>query len=59
MHEKRNEQRTYDEVLADAVRVLIEAARRAIAWTDADGVEHREQRRAVSRQVRRTEGRVA
>jgi hypothetical protein len=43
MHETRNKQRTYDEVLADAVRVLTEAAGRAIAWTDADGVEHSEQ----------------
>ena len=37
MHEKRNEQRTYDEVLADAVRVLTEAARRVITWTDRGG----------------------
>jgi hypothetical protein len=43
MQEIRNEQRTYNEVLADAVRVLTDATRRAVAWTDADGVEHREQ----------------
>jgi hypothetical protein len=43
MHEKRNEQRTYDEVLADAVRVLTEAARRVITWTDRDGRARHEQ----------------
>jgi hypothetical protein len=34
------EQRPYDQVLADAVRVLTEAARRTISWTDGDGREH-------------------
>jgi hypothetical protein len=36
-------QRTYEAVLADAVRVLTEAARRTITWADRDGVEHRDQ----------------
>lgn len=35
-------QRSYDAVLADAVRVLTEAARREITWTDPDGRRHRE-----------------
>jgi hypothetical protein len=43
MHEKTNEQRTYDEVLADAVRVLTEAARRVITWADRDGRARHEQ----------------
>jgi hypothetical protein len=43
MHEKRNEQRTYDEVLADAVRVLTEAARRVITRIDRDGRARHEQ----------------
>jgi hypothetical protein len=43
MHERRNEQRTYDEVLADAVRVLTEAACRVITWTDRDGRARHEQ----------------
>jgi hypothetical protein len=36
-------QRSYDAVLADAVRILTEAARRNITWTDRDGIEHRDQ----------------
>jgi hypothetical protein len=36
-------QRTYDAVLADAIRVLTEAARRTITWTDRDGREHLDQ----------------
>jgi hypothetical protein len=36
-------QRTYDAVLADAVRVLTEAARRTITWTDRDDREHIDQ----------------
>src|SRR5215472_6076705 len=43
MHQKRNEQRTYDEVLSDAVRVLTEAARRVITLTDRDGRARHEQ----------------
>jgi hypothetical protein len=43
MHKKRNEQRTYDEVLADAVRVFTEAARRVITLTDRDGRARHEQ----------------
>lgn len=42
MNEKANEQRSYDQVLADAVRVLTEAARRSVTRTDHDGSEHRE-----------------
>jgi hypothetical protein len=41
MHERRNEQRTYDEALAYTVRVLTDAARRLITRTDTDGAEHR------------------
>jgi hypothetical protein len=37
------DQRTYEQLLADAVRVLTEAARRTITWTYPDGIEHREQ----------------
>jgi hypothetical protein len=37
------EQRSYDAVLADAVRVLTEAARRSVAWTDRDGHDHQQQ----------------
>jgi hypothetical protein len=33
-------QRTYEDVLADAVRVLTEAARRTITWRDHDGREY-------------------
>jgi hypothetical protein len=33
-------QRTYDDVLADAVRVLTEAARRTTTWRDHDGREY-------------------
>jgi hypothetical protein len=36
-------QRTYDAVLADAVRMLTEASRRAVTWTDGDGRERRSQ----------------
>jgi hypothetical protein len=36
-------QRSYDAVMADAVRVLTEAARRTITWTDRDGHEHQQQ----------------
>jgi hypothetical protein len=43
MHEKRNEQRSYDDVLADAVRVLTEAARRVITRIDRDGRARHEQ----------------
>lgn len=35
-------QRSYEVVLADAVRVLTEAARRTTTWTDPDGCPHRE-----------------
>jgi hypothetical protein len=37
--ESLSRQRSYEEVLADAVRVLTEAARRTVAWTDGDGRE--------------------
>src|SRR6266536_5396265 len=36
-------QRSHDAVLADAVRVLTEAARRSVGWTDRDGHEHQQQ----------------
>jgi hypothetical protein len=36
-------QRSHDAVLADAVRVLTETARRTVTWTDRDGHEHRQQ----------------
>jgi hypothetical protein len=36
-------QRSHDAVLADAVRVLTEAARRTVTWTDRDGHQHRQQ----------------
>src|SRR6266581_4676157 len=35
-------QRSHDAVLADAVRVLTEGARRTITWTDRDGREHQQ-----------------
>src|SRR6266545_2832384 len=38
-----SESRSYDAVLADAVRMLTEAARRSITWTDRDGHEHQQQ----------------
>jgi hypothetical protein len=33
-------QRPHEQVLADAVRLLTEAARRTTTWTDGDGREH-------------------
>jgi len=35
-------QRSHDAVLADAVRVLTEGARRSVTWTDRDGREHQQ-----------------
>jgi hypothetical protein len=35
-----SEQRSHEQLLAEAVRVLTEAARRTITWTDRDGYRH-------------------